>query len=394
MERALLHVSEELLRGVEARVSQRAQPIVGEALGRTGYVDGSNVLDERRSVHLAMFSVASVILSGGRLSALARGASQPVVSIIVPKSYGEQRANLYMSLIELLAARRVLDAGVDSVFLDGSLVSEIMVIFSHPRDVVEKLRRERGEWLDLFPGHALEKVSLEVEDLTPGPIARLLREISEKAWQLYNMRASGGEAGATRKNLLDFAYVYVETTVYLEALKRLLLMSRDLGVPVFWVAKDSETSSLVEAEGLEGWLNDVTLLDYAWRDLEDAYMTIKGNKFGDPRPCAANYTLVQELFREWGNYSISYFKLRKMGPVLQMTYPEHVGEDQVLSALATLKEVSESRGYPKPLSYVHHLAVLNPEVARLVADEIYRRTEDSIVRAAYAPTGRAKAGLR
>jgi hypothetical protein len=316
------------------------------------------------------------------------------VSIIVPKSYGEQRANLYMSLIELLAARRVLDAGVDSVFLDGSLVSEIMVIFSHPRDVVEKLRRERREWLGLFPGQALEKVSLEVEDLTPGPIARLLREISERAWQLYNMRASGGEAGATRKNLLDFAYVYVETTVYLEALKRLLLVSRDLGVPVFWVAKDSETSSLVEAEGLEGWLNDVTLLDYAWRDLEDAYMTIKGNKFGDPRPCAADYTLVQELFREWGNYSISYFKLRKMGPVLQMTYPEHVGEDQVLSALATLKEVSESRGYPKPLSYVHHLAVLNPEVARLVADEIYRRTEDSIVRAAYAPTGRAKAGLR
>jgi hypothetical protein len=394
MEHALLHVSEELLRGVEKELAEEAEPISGKPFTSTGYVDGSNVVEPRRSIHVAVFSVASILLKNGKYSALARGAEEPIVSVIVPKSYGEQRANLLMSIIELLAARKALTSSLEAILLDGSFISEMMTVFSHPKDAAEAMGEDYKKILDNLPDAEHLGIELEDRDISPKSVMGLFEEISEKAWQIYKERNTMFEKASSKKSFLDFVCVYVETTVYLKALRELLTASRELQVPLFWVAKDSETNLLVEKVGLEGWLNDVTLLDYAWRNLEDAYTTLRGKEFGRLKPCAADRKLVSEILGAWGNYSVLYFKLRKLGPVLQVTYPSYVDEDEALSALATLKELSDSRGYPKPLSYVHHMAVLNPEIARLVADEIYQRKADSIFRAAYAPSGRVKAGLR
>lgn len=153
----MLHVSEELLRGVEKELAEEAEPISGKPFTSTGYVDGSNVVEPRRSIHVAVFSVASILLKNGKYSALARGAEEPIVSVIVPKSYGEQRANLLMSIIELLAARKALTSSLEAILLDGSFISEMMTVFSHPKDAAEALGEDYKKILDNLPGYSHRK---------------------------------------------------------------------------------------------------------------------------------------------------------------------------------------------------------------------------------------------
>ncbi|ABL78790.1 DNA double-strand break repair nuclease NurA [Thermofilum pendens] len=394
MEGAALRVSEEILASVERRVEELAEKIEGSPFKSAGFVDGSNVVDERRGAYVAVFSVASIVLDSGRLRPVSHGSRHPLVARIVPKGFGEQRANLYMSILELLSAARLVRSGVEAVFLDGSYVSEMMVVFGYPRDVYEEAQglvdREAAE---SYAGEAAGLVEEALGSEGVKGAAKLFEGVSGLAWRLYT-RLGGGVGGVEKRVLLDYSYVFAEVAVYLEALRSLLTAGRESGVPLFWVAKDADTDQLAEKEGVGGWLNDVTLLDYAWRRLEGVYTVLEGREFGRPKPCAAPGKLVEELFAKWRRYRVAYFKLRLHGPVLQMTFPGYVGEDEAREALATLSSLAESRGYPKPLSYVHNMAVLNPELARLVGDELYKRAESPVLKAMLAPSGRVQAGLR
>jgi len=394
----VLGLVESVIRGVEGRVRSLAKRIAGEPFARAGFVDGSYVMDERRGAYVLLLSTASVLVDGGRIEGVLRGSSRPHVALLVPKGFAESRAGLLMSMLELLAALDLVRRGVEAVFLDGSYVSEVMVPFGHARDAYENFAPLAAE-LDGGPlerwGEEAARAAAEARGGDPLPsFASLLARLAACSSELYARIASEAPDLRSRKEALDFAVVYCETTAFMSLLDEFLGECSRRGVKPFWVAKDAESRYIVEREGVVGWLNDLTLLDYAWRDLDSAYASFEGERVHRPKPCAVWRPLLEGVYERWGGYGVTYFKLRRAGVVSQMTYPEFVEGGAVLSALATLHQLADGRGYPRPLSYVHHMAVLNPELARLVADELYRREQNPALRSMLAPSGRAAAGLR
>jgi len=393
----VLSTIESVIREVEERVKSLMKPIEGERFRRAGFVDGSYALEERRGAYLLALSAASLLVDGDRLEGVLRGSSKPLVTLLIPKSYGESRAGLLMSTLELLSALDLARKGVEAVFLDGSYVSEMLVPFGYVRDVYESFAAVASfdlEQLDSYGEEAAKAVGKVAAGDPFASMSELLDRLAACASELYGELGSRSPDVRSRKEALDFAVVYAETTAYLAALNLLLEECSSSGVALFWVAKDAESRYIVEREGVAGWLNDLTLLDYAWRDGEAVYAVLEGSRFGRPKPCAARPRLLHEVFGKWGAYGVAYFKLRRVGAVAQMTYPAFVERESVERALATLLALSDGKGYPRPLSYVHHIAVLNPEFARIVADELYKREANQLVRSALAPSGRALAGLR
>jgi hypothetical protein len=393
----VLNAVESVIREAEERVKSLMKPIDGERFGRSGFIDGSFVLDERRGAYLLAVSAASLVVDGERMEGVLKGSSRPFVTLLIPKSYGESRASLLMSTLELLSALDLARRGVEAVFLDGSFVSEMLVPFGYVRDVYESFVAVANVELESLDGYGEEAVGI-VEEVAGGDplvsMPALLDKLAACASGLYRELGSRSPDLKSRKEALDFAVVYAETTAYLAAFKLFLDESSRSGITPFWVAKDAESRYIVEREGVAGWLNDLTLLDYAWRDGEAVYAVLEGSKFGRPKPCAVWPHLLAEIFSRWGAYGVAYFKLSRLGAVAQMTYPAFVGRESVERALVTLLALSDRRGYPRPLSYVHHIAVLNPEFARVVADELYKREVRQLVRSVLAPSGRASAGLR
>lgn len=393
----VLNAVESVIREVEERVKSLMKPIDGERFGKTGFVDGSFVLDERRGAYLLAVSAASLVVAGERMEGVLKGSSRPLLTLLIPKSYGESRASLLMSTLELLSALDLARREVEAVFLDGSFVSEMLVPFGYVRDVYENFASVASVELESLDSYGEEAAGF-VEEVAGGDplvsMPALLDRLAACASRLYRELGSRSPDLRSRKEALDFAVVYAETTAYLAALKIFLEECQRSGIAPFWVAKDAESRYIVEREGVAGWLNDLALLDYAWRDGEAVYAVLEGSKFGKPKPCAVWPRLLAEVFGRWGAYGVAYFKLSRLGVVSQMTYPAFVERESVERALATLLALSDRRGYPRPLSYVHHIAVLNPEFARVVADELYKREERQLVRSVLAPSGRASAGLR
>ena len=395
---SVLEEVEELIRGVEERVRRLASSLPQETLGSVGFVDGSYALEERRGAYLLALSVSSVAYRDGRVERILPGSSRPLLWLLVPKSHGESRAGQLMTMLELLAAMDLVRRGLDAVALDGSFTSEMMVPFGHARDVHEEAARlvslraevveEAGEKVSSFAAEAASRRDVLSAART------LLGGLLEVASKLYRELAGSAPDLRGRKEALDYAVVFAETTAYLALLEALLEAARSSSTALVWVAKDAESRYIVEREGLLGWLNDLSLLDYAWRAGERVYTLLEGVSFGRPKPCAAWSQLVSKLFREWGEYGVCYFKLARSGPVMQATFPSFVSGSAVAKLASTLAALSDQHGYPRPLSYAHHTAVLNPELAQVLADEMYRRSSNPLMRSVLAPSGRALAGLR
>lgn len=393
----VLSAIESVITEVEKRVKSLMKPIEGERFRRAGFVDGSYALEERRGAYLLALSAASLLVDGDRLEGVLRGSSKPLAALLIPKSYGESRASLLMSTLELLSALDLARRGVEAVFLDGSYVSGMLVPFGYVRDVYESFVAATGLDLESIDSYGEEAAGAVMEVAGGEPLAsmsKLLDRLAACAGKLYGELGSRSPDQRSKKEALDFAVVYAESTAYLAALNLLLEECSSSGVAPFWVAKDAESRYIVEREGVVGWLNDLTLLDYAWRDGEAVYAVLEGSKFGRPKPCAAWPRLLHEVFGRWSAYGVAYFKLKRVGAAAQMTYPAFVRQESVERALATLLALSDGKGYPRPLSYAHHIAVLNPEFAKIVADELYKREANQLVRSVLAPSGRALAGLR
>ncbi|MCX8180893.1 MAG: DNA double-strand break repair nuclease NurA [Thermofilaceae archaeon] len=393
-----LSTVESVIKKVEERVKSLANPIEGEQYSSVGFVDGSYVMDERRGVYVLALSAATILVEGGRMEGLLKGSSRPQVTVLIPKSFGEARASLLMSILELLGALDLVNRGVQAVFLDGSYVSELMVPFGHPRDAYENFTSTFEHKVDGILdkwGKAVEKASESAPAGEPlSAFSSLLKEVNACACELYTELVSSSDNQVSKKEALDFSFVFCESTAFLALLDNFLAACRNSSIYPYWVAKDAESRYVVEREGVEGWLNDLTLLDYSWKELDYAYTELEGKKLHRPKPCAVWEPILGKLYENWGENRVSYFKLAKVGPVSQMTYPRFAEGGAARTAVATLLTLADKRGYPRPLSYVHHIAVLNPELAKLLADELYRRENNPIVKYMLAPSGRVSAGLR
>lgn len=390
----------ELLREAEERVRGLGREIRGDPLEHVGFVDGSYVLEERRGACLALFSAASLEVVRGEMRPRMGGNRKPIVHVLAPKSYSESRASLLMSVLELLAAIDLLRSGAEAVFLDGSYVSALMEPFGFAEKVYSAALRAGKAALDTqllnrVGADARRSVQSVLEDRDPyTQFTQILATIGRYASELYGGLYGAAEEPRWRKEALDYSLVYLEETAYLTVLHSLLGEAESRGVSLYWVAKDTESRYITEREGVLGWLNDVMLLDYAWKGVGGVYTELKGQTFGRPKGLVAYRPLIDEVYAKWNEYSVVYFKLNRHGVVSQMTYPTALPAAPH-RALATLSALSDKlHGYPRPLNYVHNVAVLDPALARVLADEMYRRRgPEDILRYMLAPSGRRMLGL-
>ncbi|RLE70583.1 MAG: hypothetical protein DRJ43_01705 [Thermoprotei archaeon] len=394
----------ELLREIEDKVRELGVSIRGEPLNRVGFVDGSYVLEERRGACLVLYSASSLeVVERRSIRQYMRGSKEPLIQVLVPKTYSESRASLLMSMLELLAGLDMVLKGVEAIFMDGSYVSALMAPFGYALDVYSRAVKAANRHLnfEVVEGMGCEACE-EIRQVLEGErdprmcFQSIMSVVGRYANRLYAELCSFEELGPQwRKEALDYSVVYFEETAYLSILNKLLEEAGERGSSVFWVAKDSESRYLTEREGILGWLNDLMLLDYAWRDLESVYTKLRGVSFGKPKGHVACFKLIDEVYEKWRDYTVVYFKLGRQGVATQMTYPTRLSDELLQEALSTLLQLSdEVHGYPRPLNYVHNLAVLNPGLARLIADEMYRRSSrGSLMRFMLAPSGRRLLGL-
>lgn len=391
----------ETLKRTEKKVGKIKKPIEGVPFTSAGFVDGSYALEERRGACLVLLSAATVIVRGGNMKGGLKGNREPIIHILVPKTYSESRSSLLMAMLELIAALEIVKKGVEAVFLDGSYTSELMEPFGFAEDVYYAFSRLRSpvDW-SLVEEHGEKAVACFEEILSDNigvreKSLRILSAIGSHSDKLYRLLTRKEHGTQGEKEALDFAVVYIEETAYLSALKNLLGLAEALGIGLFWVAKDTESRYITEREGITGWLNDVMLLDYAWRDLEKVYTLLEGKKFGMPHGHIACRKLVEEVYSRWSEYGVAYFKLAKYGVVMQFSFPKFSSK-KLLDALETLASLADNmRGYPRPLNYVHNLAVLDSSLPCLIADEMYRRAgPNDIFRFMLKPSGRSLLGLK
>lgn len=391
----------ETLKRTEKKVGRIKKPIEGVPFTSAGFVDGSYALEERRGACLVLLSVATVIVRGGNMEGGLKGNREPIIHILVPKTYSESRSSLLMAMLELIAALEMVKKGVEAVFLDGSYTSELMEPFGFAEDVYYAFSRLRSlvDW-SLVEEHGEKAVACFEEILSDNigvreKSLRILSAIGSHSDKLYRFLTRKEHGTQGEKETLDFAVVYIEETAYLSALKNLLGLAEASGTGLFWVAKDTESRYITEQEGITGWLNDVMLLDYAWRDLEKVYTLLEGKEFGMPRGHIACRKLVEEVYSRWSEYGVAYIKLAKYGVVMQFSFPKFSSK-KLLDALETLASLADNmRGYPRPLNYVHNLAVLDASLPCLIADEMYRRAgPNDIFRFMLKPSGRSLLGLK
>ena len=389
------------LREAEERVRKIKKPIEGSPLASAGFVDGSYVLEERRGACLLLLSAATVVVRGGAMSGGLRGSREPIIHVLAPKTYSESRSSLLMAMLELTAAHEMVRQGVEAVFLDGSYTSQLMEPFGFAQDVYHAYSR-LGRRVDWSAVEELgEKAAQRFEGLISGgegtrrKLLEMLRFIGNFSEQLYQILVEKEQDKRGEKEALDFAVVYVEETAYLSALRALLDLAEASETGLFWVAKDTESRYITEQEGITGWLNDVMLLDYAWRGAEKVYTLLEGKEFGMPRGHVACRRLVEEVYGRWSRYGVAYFKLTRYGATMQASFPIF-SREKLLDALETLASLADAiKGYPKPLNYVHNLAVLDASLPSLIADEIYRRAgSDDILKFMLKPSGRSLLGLK
>ncbi len=412
-----------LLREAESAIGSVTQRVEEfEEWSKLGFIDGSYAYDERRGAFVAVFSAALILATrtraGIRLSSRLGGSKEPVPFILLPRAYGESRCSVIMRTFELLAALDAIKQGAEHVYLDGSFLSLLLTPSGTTRwiysDLTSLLPKE--DVLSFFIP-ALRKLSLAVDeelDLVEEKGARsvfieLLRKTTRLVRDTYYdalRRIRGASASiAAKRALLDYTALSFEEGAALATAYRLLEEASEREARLFWIAKDSDSRILAEALGLHGWYTDVSLLDYCWRRVGDAVLDVSrmarlspvGENFVKPevKGLLVEPGLAKKLYRKWGAYKIFYFKLTRLSPVFQLSYPAAYGRSAGEEAIGALTELKDNKyGYPRPLAYVHHMAVVSSDLARLLGDEGWRRARSEFERTILSSPGRRLAGLR
>ena len=394
----LARTLEDTLKEVESRVKKLCREVKGDGFTTIGFVDGSYVLEERRGACLALLSAATLIIEGERISRVMEGSKRPLIFPLIPRTYGESRMSLLMETFELVGGLDLIRRGVEAVFMDGSYVSGLMEPFTLSRvvnDVIKKIDRNLLNEYGKQTFRSFKEI-IAARNRDPWLTFRdIIRVVGDSASELYeNLEGLYGKT-LGRREMLDLSMIYLETTAYLSSLRALLKEAEEKGVGLFWVAKDSESRYIVDKEGVKGWMNDLTLLDYAWRDKERVYLSFEDMKMGKPSVPVAYDRLLEEIYEKWGDHGVAYFKLSPRGAVIQTSYPENISKDTLSKALATLARLTDPlHGYPRPLNYVHNMTVLSQSLSRIIADEIYRKADrGTALKFILAPSGRGMIGL-
>ncbi|GEM_PF-3186143 len=347
----------------------------------SAYIDGSLAVDERRGSLVTLLSVASLYVKGEPLryekGLPGRERMHPLV--LIPKSYGEERASYFMRGLELLEALRAAHLGTPLVVMDGSYVTLLLSAYGFPEEIASRMGGLHCESDVEVIRAAFDEIA---EDHSTEAFYKAVN-VFIKAYADALSTSSSWEDALTCTSRLALEIV-------LETGAALLEEARKKGVDVVWVSKETGMDVLSEKLGVEKWMRDLIALDELWKSYKKCYLTVTPEKeIGKPRRTLAPEDVLARIYRPpWNRYEVTYAKLG--GATLQITYPLLLHD--VEDVLSTLTLLSSDSGYPRPLIHVHHMAAIPRERARHYADILWA-SSNGIERILLAPMGRILLGL-
>lgn len=396
---------------------EEPQIIEGNPLDKAWFIDGSSAISERQGSFVSAFSVASLGVFSKRYVEGLPGNEHLLLHVVLPKLYGETRTMNLMSSLELLEGLRAAKEDIDILVFDGSYLALLLAGYGSLHERIAQLERTSHGEVSMFR-EILE--SIDIEQYIEESIEAFLSEVEkEKSFQSYYRSAFKiltaiydfteqlyGELSSktiVKKYLdnqfvIDFSVLYVETTLYLYILGRLLERIREKDIISLWVAKETASRFLSTQLDVKSWLTDVVLLESAWRTRERVYLVLReSDRSRALHPVNPPNSLVAakeaiNLAYKWNRFGVVYFKVSRQGPVFQATYPaDLVPEERIEDALQTLATLSDLRnGYPKPLAMAHHKALIPTPAVETLAYKLWLSATGAL-RGILAPLGREKA---
>ncbi|AKG39241.1 hypothetical protein MA03_08410 [Infirmifilum uzonense] len=388
--------------------------IEGKPLEKLWFIDGSHAISERQGAFVSLFSVASLgVISRKYLEGLP-GREHLLTHLIIPKVNGESRAALLMSSLEIMEALRASSMEMDAVIFDGSYLALLLSAYGSSSQLFsETLRSISGENVTLRSIVEDTDAGKIIDETVDTWIERIVKErsmhgfyksaysiftsIYDLAEKLHDKLASNKfiENKLGKRFLIDYTLFFAETTLYLRVLGSFLKHVEENDILPLWVAKESTSRFLSEILDLKSWLSDTVLLDSLWSGKEKVFIILESRE--NPKalrpvnppsePVASRETL--SLVYRWNKFDIVYLKVSRHGPVLQASYPHDLASrERVESALAALASLSDpKRGYPRPLSLVHHKTLIPGTLVEALAYKMWQSSQ-GVLRGLLQPLGR------
>ncbi len=374
----------------------------------SGFVDGSFIADERRAGIVALLSAYGLVVkefSGGLHMYNVEGvdgARKPIPIIMIPRTNYGTRLGLLMRSLELTVANSLVLQGVKHVFMDGSYLSIILSPSGASRIayrlLVEDLSSSYVDKVDEVIRSILLKFYDEIESVdleNPGKAFSLILDILPKYYAMlvnYLLNIVGDTKSTS--SIVDYSLLAIDENLAFKLLVNLLENAYSKGSKIIWVAKDSDSRFFSKILHTASWLTDTSILDYAWNN--ESQVALRVNDIVELTPITFWRTTklngkgseliyepftAKEFYNKWGGYNVWYFKLSKLGPVLQLSYPSIYGKSTGLEALGILRKLCDTRtGYPKPLILVHHATKLEEGLAEGLGDSVWSRLEDPLLK--------------
>lgn len=400
-------VNHYLVRGIGGRIEVSS-----------GFVDGSNVFDERRGSIIVLLSAYGLIVRGSngnicmRNVVGANGARKPIAIILFPRVYAETRIGILMKTLELLVARSIVNQSVESVFLDGSYLSMLLapsgVARQSYRLLIEDLPEQLVKEVEDIVNKRLRILYLKLDKIEySNPYEGFMNIIDilpEEYSSIINDLLGVLEGKKSVEKVIDYSLLVIDENIGFYNLTRLLDESLRKNVRVYWIAKDTDSRFLARVNRLLTWITDASLLDHLWAN--ENTIALRVNDLVDLEGISAWRTTrwmgqgselifeplrALEFYNRWGKFDIWYFKLTRYGPVLQLTYPQRYGREAGIEALSVLENLSDPKtGYPKPLILVHHATRLEEGLAEGLGDVIWSRLENPLLKVLLARRARLR----
>ncbi|QOJ78314.1 DNA double-strand break repair nuclease NurA [Infirmifilum lucidum] len=409
----LLREIEEIVLRAKRELEEPGTITSSRQLNSSWFIDGSYAISERQGSFVSALSVASLGVVSKKLVEGLPGAKHPLLHILIPKFYGETRASSIMGSLELIEGIRALRRNIEAVVFDGSYLASLLSGYGPLYDSIAQLQsrlknhqivlREilEGENVDETINSAtdafIEKACKEAELSKLYKIAHaFLQSIYDFADSIYSSLVQHGvDMYVDKQLLIDFSTAFVENNLYLRLLAKLLLSAEENNATPVWVAKETASRFLSDKLNVRSWLNDTVLLEWVWHNREKVYLVLDESSrlkslkpVTPPQVPVASQDTIEHAYR-FSRFTVVYFKLSKFGPVLQMTFPSDlVARDVLEDVLATMSAFADERsGYPKPLSLVHHKALIQQGLVDVLATRLWQNSS-GVFRAILSPLGR------
>jgi len=401
------------------------------------FVDGSNVVSERRGAGIAIFSVASLLFSirGSDLTFESKYLLTPDLCFLflVPRFYVGTRANTIMRGLENIVAAYMAEKNenIDFVMMDGSFASVLLSpkwgiqhLYSDFYLVLRESIGDKSVDIDEKVIDTCEKISIATmealndifKENDPKAIARrFIEKYVESIAKIYDSVLDSCDIpDSVRIPLMNFVTMFFETNFSMMALKRLMELAGKKDIFLMWLNKEPESRTLTKKSPNKVFrmFTDAMVLDFSLENGEYLLNTSPPEitnpriyvKAGEKLDTSVTHAVVPEIAESvyrFGKYGLIYSKYVDF--VIQYSYSRNMidvdnetADHMALRIIRTLRDISPL-GYPIPMIQAHSTTILRYSLADIVADSFIRLLEKSekmfLIKKLIGKTGRKLAGV-